>query len=129
MKAVRPGPGGSAEYEVGSCQEAIELARTFREKGAYDWFRGQASAAHPVVPTLLRATTDLRLAEERLDRFFGWARRTRGLEPIARDETQMHAVAQHYGMPTHFVDFTVDPDVAGFFAWDTKEAPPPAQYR
>jgi hypothetical protein len=34
------------------------------------------------------------------------------------------AVAQHYGIPTHLVDFTLDPDVAGFFSYDTPKAVP-----
>src|SRR5689334_22379218 len=114
MKRGRPGPGGSTVYEVRSCQAATELAQEFCEKGKYDWFRGQVSAAHLIVPTLLRPTTDLRLANELLDRFFAWVNLTPGLEQITKDESQIYAVAQHYGLPTHLVDFTVDPNIAGF---------------
>ena len=37
------------------------------------------------------------------------------------------AVAQHYGMPTPFLDFTTEPDVAAFFASDTGGRPRPKQ--
>lgn len=106
-------------YEANSSQEAVALARDFLREGRYDWFRGQVSCEWFVVPSLFR-DTDMTSSNERLDRFFGWIRSTKGLEALARDETAMYAVAQHYGIPTHFVDFTTDPAVAGFFAFDTK---------
>ncbi len=74
---------------------------------------------------LFRDDVDLTSAEERLDRFFGWIRSTTGLEAIASDERAMYAVVQHYGIPTHFVDFTTDPDVAACFAFDTRHEIPP----
>jgi hypothetical protein len=38
------------------------------------------------------------------------------------------AIAQHYGMPTPFLDFTTDPDVAAFFASDISGELRPKQY-
>ncbi|MEO0988977.1 MAG: FRG domain-containing protein [Cyanobacteria bacterium J06639_14] len=112
-------------YKVSSNRDALALAHQFRREGRYDWFRGQVSSEWSVVPSLLRDGVDLTSAEKRLDRFFGWVQSTRGLEAIASDETAMYAVAQHYGIPTHFVDFTTDPDVAAFFAFDTTREIPP----
>jgi hypothetical protein len=60
-------------------------------------------------------------AFEKLDRFAGWVKRTPGLEGLASDDDAILAVAQHYGIPTVFVDFTTEPEVAGFFATDSQE--------
>jgi hypothetical protein len=119
MKAVM-----ATVYKASSNQEAVALAHQFLREGRYDWFRGQVSSEWFVVPSLLREA-DKASAEKRLDRFFGWVRSTAGLEAIASDERAMYAVAQHYGIPTHFVDFTTSPDVAGFFAFDTPCKIPP----
>jgi hypothetical protein len=105
-------------YKASSNQEAVARAHQFLREGRYDWFRGQVSSEWFVVPSLLREA-DLTSAEERLDRFYGWVRSTAGLEAIASNERVMYAVAQHCGIPTHFVDFTTDPDVAAFFAYET----------
>ncbi len=111
-------------HKASSNQEAVALAHQFLKEGRYDWFRGQVSSKWFVVPSLFR-DADLASAEERLDCFFGWVRSTTGLEAIASDERAMYAVAQHYGIPTQFVDFTTDPDVAAFFAFDTTRKIPP----
>jgi hypothetical protein len=111
-------------YEVGSRAEAIQLARSFLDRGQYNWFRGQTSNAHSVVPVLLRPTTNEERANQRLDYFFSWIGQTPGLEKIAADEMATLAVAQHYAIPTHLVDFTVDPDVAGFFSYDSPRVIP-----
>ena len=116
----------SEVYEASSSQEAVALARHFLREGRYDWFRGQVSNEWFVVPSLFR-NTDMTSSNERLDRFFVWVRSTKGLQALASDETAMYAVAQHYGIPTHFVDFTTDPVVAGFFAFDTKRMIRPGQ--
>lgn len=111
-------------YKAGSRLEAIELARSFLRRGQYNWFRGQVSNAHLVVPVLLRPTTNQEHANRRLDQFFSWVSQTLGLETIAADEMATLAVAQHYGIPTHLVDFTLDPEVAGFFAYDSPKVIP-----
>jgi FRG domain len=65
----------------------------------------------------------IRRAAERIDSFVRWAGITPGLEPIAKDHDALLAVAQHYGIPTHYIDFTTDPGVAGFFACDAAQPP------
>jgi hypothetical protein len=60
---------------------------------------------------------------ERLSAFQGWVENTPGLESIAVEQDFVWAVAQHYGLPTHFVDFTTDPVAAAFFASQPSEAP------
>ena len=58
--------------------------------------------------------------------FLNWLKGCRELEGLNdfSDENNVHAlfaILQHYGVPTHYIDFSTDPGVAGFFAADTKE--------
>ena len=46
------------------------------------------------------------------------------LQQIAQDPNAFYAVAQHYGIPTPYLDFTTEPAIAGFFACDTQSPEP-----
>lgn len=48
--------------------------------------------------------------------FLHWVRTTNGLQALASNLDMTIAVAQHYGIATHFIDFTTEPYVAGYFA-------------
>jgi hypothetical protein len=60
--------------------------------------------------------------ETRFMRLLLWARITPGLEPLYEDTRLLWAVAQHYGLPTNYLDFTIEPRVAAFFATHGNEA-------
>ena len=49
---------------------------------------------------------------------------TPGVEQFANDTNAFFAIAQHYGIPTDYIDFTTDPGVAGYFACDTRTPEP-----
>src|SRR5688572_24538795 len=103
-------------YRVASIAEAQALATTFLKDGRYDWFRGQVQG-WPLRSTFLRrpeSEHDEILAK--MARFEHWAQTTAGLEELVRTPDSLHAVAQHYGMPTNFVDFATEPAVAAYFA-------------
>jgi len=51
-----------------------------------------------------------------MEKFLGWTKATEGLEALASNDDAAIAVAQHYGFATHFIDFTTEPSVAGYFA-------------
>jgi hypothetical protein len=53
---------------------------------------------------------------EKVARYEAWVKHTPGLENLAANTDAAIAVAQHYGLPTNFVDFTTQPEIAGFFA-------------
>ena len=111
-------------FRVRNVDEAIELSSKFRREGRYDWFRGQVNAEWKPYPSLMRRELHepgaIIQPQMRLMRFMNWLIETPGLEPLARDADVIMAIAQHHGIPTHYLDFTTDPAVAGFFAADAK---------
>jgi hypothetical protein len=109
-------------HEVDSVADAVALARELRDRGEYDWFRGQtvnwrvrASISRLPVEAQEEAWKDL-------DRFDQWCQAQPALREQSETADSTIAIAQHYGMPTTFVDFTTEPEVAGFFASDGREA-------
>ncbi len=90
-------------------REAVSIAMRLREEGRYDWFRGQVRN-YPVVASLHRLPeAGKEAAIEKVGRFESWVHRTPGLEEVAADGVDaITAVAQHYGLPTPFVDFTTE---------------------
>lgn len=55
-------------------------------------------------------------------KFVGWARSITPLRDA--DETQLMAIAQHYGIPTPLIDFSMDVDVAAYFATHREDQKP-----
>ena len=103
------------EYTVDSVADALKLAEQFKRKGRYDWFRGQAHE-WPLCPSLNRLDDQSRNeALMRLGWFAAWVRSTPEARHLKSDESKI-AVAQHYRIATHFLDFTTSPRVAVFFA-------------
>jgi len=107
-----------AVQRVRNVSAAVELASALQLEGKHDWFRGQLEN-WPLRSTFSRLTpVEKQDALHKLGRFEKWAKETLGLEAIAADADALLAIAQHYGLPTNFVDFTTRPAVAGFFASD-----------
>jgi hypothetical protein len=105
-----------SRIKVENVEEAIRAAEQLKRSGRPYWFRGQRKD-WPVRSSLLRLTPeDRNLAMEKIARYDWWIKHTPGLENLAANADPAIAVAQHYGLPTNFVDFTTNPEVAGFFA-------------
>lgn len=103
-------------HKVANVHEAIRLAEDLKGKGEQDWFRGQIQN-WPLKSTYARLSEDdQKILMNKIGRFEHWIKSTVGLESIAANTDMLIAVAQHYGLPTNFVDFTTEPSVAGFFA-------------
>jgi len=99
-------------------QDAIRLASALKNQGSYDWFRGQLQN-WPLRSSFVRLGKEQEQEGlERAKRFIGWAKSTPGLEALVQDVDATCAVAQHYGIPTNYIDFTTSVEVAGFFAAD-----------
>ena len=107
---------------AGSLAEAVELASSLKSRGAFDWFRGQPYDWRPLRTTGGRQSAEGRgVAMQRLQRFQDWATNLPELSGLADGDEEavahsVFAIAQHYGIPTPFLDFTADPAIAGFFA-------------
>lgn len=113
-------------YRVSNVDEAIELAVGFRDEKRYDLFRGQVRSEWLPHTSLMRLQIRDPSAWEnehkpRFIRFYHWLKNTPGLSEFSENRDALFAIAQHYGIPTHYLDFTTDPAVAGFFAADTDD--------
>jgi len=106
---------------VDSVEDAIREAEELQRSGRQYWFRGQARN-WPVRSSFARIVLDARnIALEKIARYEAWVRQTPGIEDIASNADAMIAVAQHYGLPTKFIDFTILPKIAAFFASENVE--------
>jgi hypothetical protein len=101
---------------VRNVDEAVSLCTRLKQEGKYDWFRGQRQN-WPLQSSFCRLD-EIQQSEavQRIASFEHWVKNTPGLESIASSTDMTIAVAQHYGLPTNFIDFTTDPIAAGFFA-------------
>ena len=98
-----------------SYSDAVSLALELKALGKFDLFRGQRKN-FDIVPTILRDGVDQEYAREQLEDFAVWVHGTPELESLHNNFNAILAVAQHYGMKTPLLDFTYNPEVAGFFA-------------
>lgn len=104
------------KIKVDSVEEAVRVAEQLKHSGRTYWFRGQAKD-WPLRSSFIRLKPeDQQLALEKHARYEAWLKHTPGLENLAANTDAAIAVAQHYGLPTNFVDFTTQPEIAGFFA-------------
>jgi len=118
-----PGP---KVQRVADVDEAIALAQKWQIEGRYEWFRGQVQCWPPYSSMYRLMQSDgeesASRVEARMSRFMQWMQQTPGLAAIAVDVDAVSAIAQHHGIPTDLIDFTIDPAVAGFFAADSRSA-------
>lgn len=111
-------------YEAETIDQAVELAETLKARGAYDWFRGQNEPwpPHSSLFRILRQGNQRSIsqAETQITEFKKWLHQTPGLESVAADPHAVLCIAQHYGIPTFYIDFTTEPGIAAFFACDSQ---------
>lgn len=108
------------DHPVPHLKAAVELAESWRRAGTHRWFRGQ-NRLWPIATSLARRQGDPEehaRCRDRIRQFSGWLGSVPELRHLLAEE-HVHAffgILQHYGVPTHYVDFTIDPKVAGYFA-------------
>jgi hypothetical protein len=116
-------------YRAKNVEEAVEFAYKLRDEGKYDWFRGQVQTWPPYSSLFrLYQAQDAKGQEhfgQRVAMFRRWLTYAPELRYLLNEEPphDFFAVLQHYGIPTHYIDFSTDPGVAGFFAADTARPP------
>jgi hypothetical protein len=107
----------SNDISVASVAEAIALCKRLKEAGKYDLFRGQTRDWPKLVPSLLRVADDaLIVAEKSLNEFLEWAEVVPQMAVYREQRVAPMAIAQHYGIPTRFLDLTRRPEIAATFS-------------
>ncbi|MCA8994617.1 MAG: FRG domain-containing protein [Planctomycetaceae bacterium] len=118
--------------EFYDCMQQIARSQIHDEKKRRYYFRGESSSAYTLLPTLLRdytyetlkskhdANSPIDLQKKLLDRF---RRYTQHLIHADNDfnaeiwaDFDTLCLAQHYGLPTLLMDWTLNPYVAAYFA-------------
>jgi hypothetical protein len=103
-------------YRAKDVNEAILYASSLKTHGTFDWFRGQLQNYRLKSSFTRLNEREQEGALEKAGRFEHWVKNTPGLDALAQSVDAFFAVAQHYGLPTNYVDFTTNPEIAGFFA-------------
>lgn len=107
-------------YNCESIQEALELANQFKQQKRYDYFRGQRQnwrVKSSVGRLDLKERSYIQNVE--VPSLLKWIEEHEILASENYSTDQIIAIAQHYGIPTPFVDFTTEPQVAAYFASDS----------
>lgn len=104
--------------ECGSFEEAIQLCWKLQAEEGFDFFRGQSTDWPTIAPSLLRSRSDSdkRESQKRLDEFLEWAKATPQMISYNQSDAKLTAIAQHYGVPTRFLDLSYDPIIASIFS-------------
>ena len=111
-----------------SIAEAIVIAEEGKRSGEWDLFRGQTNANWLVTSSAERLSdAEREHALEQFKRFVGWAETVDAMEGYFANPNSLWAIAQHYSLQTNFIDFSNDPRVAAFFAYDMKAEPAEGQ--
>lgn len=107
-------------YKTTNIKEALLLAKKFQKSGKYNLFRGQAQNWE-VIPTAGRLSNHIfEQSKEQIERLFVFFNSDKSLKKYRKEVDSIFAIAQHYGIPTNYIDFTENIEVAFYFATNSK---------
>lgn len=105
------------DISVNSVAEAVALCNKLKDDGKYNLFRGQTRDWPKLIPSLLRVADEaLVVAEQNLSEFLEWAEIVPQMALYRERPGAPMAIAQHYGIPTRFLDLTRAPEIAATFS-------------
>jgi hypothetical protein len=111
------GDSGERVYSAPDIASALDFVTRSLRQGRYQFFRGQENSNWLPCPSLARVPDESRdQVKDRLVHFIGYAREVSRVAGIQYSNDDIWAIAQHYGLPTNFLDLTTDPVVAAMFA-------------
>ncbi|MFS4467533.1 FRG domain-containing protein [Maribacter sp. 2210JD10-5] len=106
----------SEMHRVNNLEEAMNLAKKFSDSGKYNLFRGQAQNWN-VTPSSARLNqNEFEEGIEKLKRLYSFFETSENLLKYQSNIDWFFAVAQHYGLPTNYIDFTTNYRVSAYFA-------------
>lgn len=105
------------DYYFESWEGALRFCMKAHQSGEFDLFRGQVRDWPTISPSILRGDEIRRLQSSKmLEEFVEWGKAVPQMAMYNGDEEQLTAIAQHYGIPTRYLDLTTDPAIACIFS-------------
>jgi len=105
------------DIEASSAAEALRICADLRRTGKASLFRGQCRDWPTLAPSLFRLGSKNRdRSATKLARFLEWANAVPQMAFYRDRPEELTAIAQHYGIPTTFLDLTASPEIALLFA-------------
>ena len=108
-------------YRVENLSQALKLARDFQKSDKYNLFRGQAKNWDVVSTGRRLPESDYEQKIKVLQRLMFFMDEHKSLSKYKSNIDWFFAVAQHYGLPTNYIDFSTDYKVAAYFATHSKQ--------
>lgn len=103
---------------VQSEAEALNICRDLQSSNKADLFRGQSNDWPTIGPSIYREPPGQKRknSEEKLTRFLEWCINVPQMNSYSKNIETLTAIAQHYGIPTPYLDLTTNPKIASIFA-------------
>ena len=105
------------DIQASSAAKALKICADLKRKRKASLFRGQTQDWPTILPALFRlGGAEREQSTTHLARFIEWASAVPQMASYCESSEALTAIAQHYGIPTTFLDLTDSPEIALLFA-------------